>query len=84
MTATAGGGILDSALRSGTSLLLAARLTREAGADHGKVVDRAYWLVTGRAPTTEERRLSLAYLQDQPLKEFALVMFNLNAFLYAP
>ena len=76
--------MMNGKLANDEATALAARLTREAGADHGKVVDRAYWLVTGRAPTTEERRLSLAYLQDQPLKEFALVMFNLNAFLYAP
>jgi hypothetical protein len=40
--------------------------------------------VAGRAPTRQERQLSLAFLETQPLREFALAMLNLNAFLYAP
>ena len=31
-----------------------------------------------------ERALSLEFLRDQPLPEFALAMFNLNGFLYVP
>ncbi|HWA11379.1 MAG TPA: PSD1 and planctomycete cytochrome C domain-containing protein [Opitutaceae bacterium] len=76
--------LMNGKLSNDLAAALAARLTREAGTDHGKIVDRAYWLATGRAPTPAERKLSLAFLQDQPLKEFALVMFNLNDFLYAP
>ena len=43
-------------------------------------------LPTGRPglsePTEPERRLSLAFLQENSLKEFALALFNLNEFVY--
>ena len=35
-------------------------------------------------PMVAERKLALAFLADQPLREFALGTFNLNAFLYVP
>ena len=62
----------------------ARRLEAEFGTDHQRIVERAYQLATGRAPTTTERKLALDFLRDQPLREFALTMFNLNAFLYVP
>ena len=42
-------------------------------------------LSTGRAPNARERALSMAYLDDPDpvaINEFALSMFNSNAFLY--
>ncbi len=60
----------------------AARLRREAGPDNRRQVELAYALTAGRPPTSGERRLALAFLQTQPLREFALVMFNVNVFLY--
>jgi hypothetical protein len=60
----------------------AARLAKEAGAGAAKQVDLAYRLTTGRAPTLKERQVALGFLKTQPLREFALAMFNLNAFLY--
>jgi hypothetical protein len=60
----------------------AERLRREAGLDHAKQVELAYQLTTGRAPTAAERELALEFLRDQSLREFALAMFNVNAFLY--
>jgi len=45
-------------------------------------VDLAYRLVTGRLPSARERQLAVEFLQRQPLREFALAMFNLNGFLY--
>ncbi len=62
----------------------ARRLETECGTDHERIVARAYQLATSRAPTATERALALAFLRDQPLREFALTMFNLNAFLYVP
>ncbi len=62
--------------------VLAARLLYEYGKDRAKQVDRAYRLVTGRAPNPQEKRLALEFLKTQPLREFTLAMFNLNAFLY--
>ena len=50
-------------------------------------VDYAWRLAAGRRPTPAERALALKFLADGPddpakVKEFALAMFNLNAFLY--
>ncbi|BDC50828.1 hypothetical protein F183_A31440 [Bryobacterales bacterium F-183] len=61
---------------------LAARLTEFSAKDHAKQVDFAWRWVAGRAPTAEERKLSMEFLASQPLREYALAMFNLNAFLY--
>jgi hypothetical protein len=58
----------------------AARLEREP--DRVRQVELAYRLTTGRPPTPAEKELSLVFLEEQPLREFALAMLNLNAFLY--
>ena len=60
----------------------AARLEEEAGDDSGTVIKRAYELAANRAPTDKEMEIGLAFLAEQPLREFALAMFNVNAFLY--
>ena len=60
----------------------AARLETEAGKDHARIVDTAYRLAAGRTPNPKEKQLALAFLKTQPLREFALAMFNLNAFFY--
>lgn len=61
----------------------ATRLEREAERDSGRQVELAYRLATGRLPTPHEKELAQQFLQKQPLREFALAVFNLNAFLYA-
>jgi hypothetical protein len=61
---------------------LAARLMREAGPDRSRQVELGYRLTTGRLPTAAERALALEFLERQPLREFALALFNVNAFLY--
>jgi hypothetical protein len=60
----------------------AERVAREAGADRGKQVERAFALALGRPPTPVERKAALRYLQDGPLSEFALSLFLVNDFLY--
>ncbi len=60
----------------------AARLEQEVGTIPVQQVERAYLLAAGRAPTEQEKSLALQFLEQQPLSEFALAMFNLNAFLY--
>jgi len=60
----------------------AERLMAEAGKDHAREVDLAYRLAAGRPPGVKEKQLALQFLKTQPLREFALAMFNLNAFLY--
>ena len=57
----------------------AGRLARE---EESARVDLAYRLATGRLPTQKETALAIEFLKTQPLKEFALALFNLNAFLY--
>ena len=54
------------------SSAFADRVRREAGADRGKQIDRAYALALGRGPTDEERRVASAYL-DRQAARFASV-----------
>ena len=53
-------------------------------AEPGRVVERGFGLALGRPPSSEECSLSIAFLREQPLREFALALFNLNEFLYVP
>ena len=50
-------------------------------------IDYAWRLAVGRAPNREEKSLAMKFLGNTPddpakVKEFALAIFNLNAFLY--
>jgi hypothetical protein len=58
------------------------RLTVECGDQPERIVDRAYELAFGRLPTDRERQLSIEFLHEEPLSEFALAIFNLNGFIY--
>jgi hypothetical protein len=61
----------------------AARLTKEAGTDPKRVVERAWELATGRMPNARELALSVQFLNGQrPLREFALAVLNLNSLAY--
>jgi hypothetical protein len=61
---------------------LAARLTSEAGKDPARQAELAYKLAAGRPPSAKEKQLAVQFLKTQPLREFAIAVFNLNAFLY--
>ncbi len=74
--------LLNGDLSNREAELLAKRLETEAGADPRKQVDLAYRLAAGRAPNPKELQQSVAFLKSQSVREFALAMFNLNAFLY--
>ncbi len=76
--------LLNGKFSNDLATAFARRLETECGADQSRLVERAYLLATGRAPTSSERQLALDFLRDQPLREFALTLFNLNAFLYVP
>ncbi len=76
--------LLNGKLSNSLAETFARRLETECGSDISRIVERAYQLALGRAPTEQERKLSLAFLREQTVKEFALAMFNLNAFLYVP
>jgi hypothetical protein len=60
----------------------AKRLRHEVGSSPEQQAERAYLLAVGRLPTSNEKRLAAEFIASQPAREFALAMFNLNAFLY--
>jgi mono/diheme cytochrome c family protein len=74
--------LLNGKLSNELAEAFARRLQHDAGGDREKMIERACSLALGRPPTREERDLSLAYLRDGSPREFALAVFNLNAFLY--
>jgi len=74
--------MLNGRLSNELAEAFAQRLEKETGGERARIVERAYWLAVGRPPTAKERSLAAAFLKEQPLKEFALALFNLNAFLY--
>lgn len=60
----------------------AQRLRAEAGDNPERQIARAYQLAAGRSPSPREHRLATAFLRSGSLREFALAVFNLNAFLH--
>ena len=74
--------LLNGAISNDLAKHFAARIEREVGGDAEQQVERAYLLATNRMPTAEEKRIGVEFLEEAPLREFALAMFNLNAFLY--
>lgn len=76
--------LLNGSLSNELARAFASRLQTEAGGNSERIVGRAFELALGRPPNTPERTLSLEFLKDQPLSEFALAIFNLNEFLYVP
>ncbi len=74
--------LLNGRLSNELAAAFAKRLAQEIGSDSSRIVERAYWLAVDRPPGSQERALAAAFLKEQPLKEFALALFNLNAFLY--
>jgi hypothetical protein len=74
--------LLNGRLANELAAALAERLARECGNDPHRQIERAFLLATGRIPSPSQRRLALAFLADQPLREFALSILNLNSFLY--
>ncbi len=59
-----------------------ARLTTLAPGNWEKQIELAFRMATGRVPTDDERRLSMSFLKSGAHREFALAIFNINAFLY--
>src|SRR5262249_41036473 len=76
--------LLNGTLSNELAEAFAVRLEAEMGRTPDLIIGRAFRLALGRPPTSEERELSLAFLREQPLKEFALALFNLNGFVYVP
>jgi len=74
--------LLNGALSNDLAQAFAGRLQKEGPGDPNRIVDRAYRLALGRPPTADERSLSIAFLEEQTVAEFALALFNLNDFVY--
>ena len=74
--------LLNGELSNELAAAFAERLESEVGPDKTQQVERAYLLAAGRDLTEQERKLGVEFLDEQPLREFALAMFNLNSFLY--
>jgi hypothetical protein len=74
--------LMNGTLANDLAEAFAERLRQEAGDDPAQLVERAYLLATGRMPTEREREPAVEFLKTQPLREFALAVFNLNNFLY--
>lgn len=63
---------------------LAERLEKEAGAEPGAQVSRAYSLLFGRPPSDKERQTGVAFIRKHSLPAYSRVLFNTNEFLYTP
>ncbi len=74
--------LLNGDLSNHAAEAFAARLAAATGKDPGETVTLAYRLAAGRDPNPKEKQIALRFLKTQNLREFALAMFNLNAFLY--
>ncbi|MBI1354967.1 MAG: DUF1553 domain-containing protein [Acidobacteria bacterium] len=74
--------LLNGTLSNDLAKSFADRLEREVGDDPRQQVERAYLLAANRMPTAKELETAQAFLAAHPLREFALAMMNLNAFLY--
>ena len=74
--------LLNGELSNELAAAFAERLESEVGPNKTQQVERAYLLAAGRGPTGQELELGVEFLKEQPLREFALAMFNLNSFLY--
>jgi len=74
--------LLNGDISNDLAQSFADRLTAEQHDTQEALVDRAWKLIAGRKPTQKEADLSVRFLQNQPLREFTLAMFNVNDFLY--
>jgi hypothetical protein len=78
--------LLNGQTSNDLATAFAQRLLKERG-NAADRVDYAWRLATGRKPTPAEKSLAMKFFADSPddpgrTKEFALAVFNLNAFLY--
>ncbi len=84
--------MVNGAFLNQQAALFAARLKREAGDDAEKQVRLALYLATARQPDEQENRRGVGLIEalrredgaspEQALRNFCLMVFNLNEFLY--
>jgi hypothetical protein len=60
----------------------AKRLEVEAGPDVRKQIDLGYQLVAGRPANSKEIQVAMAFLRTEPKRALALMLLNLNSFVY--
>jgi hypothetical protein len=78
--------LLNGQTSNDLAAAFAARILKERSTPAERV-DFAFRVAAGRLPSASERQLALRFLADESgdparVKEFALAVFNLNAFLY--
>ena len=78
--------MLNGALSNDLAQWFASRVEKAVQTPSARI-DLAWRMATGRMPAPKEKQLALKYLAEKPddparLKELALDVFNLNAFLY--
>lgn len=74
--------LLNGAFANEMAQAFSLRLQAEAGEAHDAQAGLAFQLAAGRLPTPAELDFSRAFLKEHSLREYALAIFNLNAFLY--
>jgi hypothetical protein len=74
--------LLNGRIANEMAAALADRLEKDCAGDKARMLEEGYQLTVGRSPNAKERELAGKFLEDQPAKEFALALFNLNGFLY--
>jgi hypothetical protein len=74
--------MLNGDFVNGQADALAKRLESEAGADIRKQIDLGYRLVAGRAARPKEMQVAMDFLKTGPKRDFALMLLNLNSFVY--
>jgi uncharacterized protein DUF1553/uncharacterized protein DUF1549 len=78
--------LLNGQTSNELAAVFAERLLKDRGTPSERV-DYAWRLATGRLPSADEKALAMSFLAGTPdnpakVKELALAVFNLNAFLY--
>ncbi|MBL8178622.1 MAG: PSD1 domain-containing protein [Bryobacterales bacterium] len=74
--------LMNSEFAAGQSTHFAARLRKLAGEDKQAAIAAAWQLAFGRDPSATERQTASQYLSAHSLDRFALLLFNMNEFLY--
>jgi hypothetical protein len=74
--------MLNGDLANRSADALAKRLESEAGPDVRKQIDLGYRLAAGRPAKPKEIEVAMEFLKTEPKREFALMLLNLNSFVY--
>ena len=74
--------MLNGDLANAQADALAKRLETDAGPDVRKQIDLGYRLAAGRAARPKEIQVAMDFLKTGPKREFALMLLNLNSFVY--